>query len=328
MMVVMTMKPADVLQRHVDLTEYIQASTLRDLMVNLGRYANGYTDAEGHDIVNVLTKGLKMAETYVVEPVMMPEIMACSANEIDDSLPFGEQVAPPSPYGFLYFPDPIRHVERRSRNQFIHVLVWCATRDRHDDHGFSMAMFNDVRREPDEIMLGELSDHQITELISRAGGFSPVGLTVIGNSGKLGPYRIYCTPEERKMVRDDGDTPTAYTINMSHVVLATWKLMGETIDYGESTTETPERAAARRAKRAGVKPEVTVINLRRLRHRTKNPGTGKPLEWRQTIPGHWRNQAYGPGRKLRRRIWIDEFEQGPEDAPQRPTKRKVTRLTR
>lgn len=259
---------------------------------------------------------------------MIPLIMEYAEYGIDDSVPFGEQVSPPSPYGFIYFPEALRHKDRRGIYQYIHAVVWSATRDRCDDRGFSIAMFNDMNREPDEIMMNYFDSQDVQRLARLSGGWSPVGLTVIGNRAKIGPYRLYCTPGELKMIRDEGDTPEAYTINVSHVVLATWKLMSETIDYGETRVETPERASVRRARRAGITPEVTVINLRRLRHKTKNPGSGQPLTWRQEIPGHWRMQAYGPGRKLRRKIWIDSFEQGPIDAPRRPVKPKVIRLTR
>lgn len=298
-------------------------------MVNLGMYANGYTEAEGNDVVNVISTGLKMAKTYMVEPAMISEIMACAETEIDESRRFGQHTAPPSPYGFMYFPTPIEHMERRGRRQFIHAFAWCATRDKHDDHGFSMAMFNDINRQPDEVMIEGLGDRHFEMIVSRAGGWSPVGLVVVGNNGKLGPYRIYCTPEERKIIHTEGDTPMAYTVNMSHVVLATSKLMAETIDYGDtSQTEQFDRALRRRAKRTGVTSKVNVVLLRRLRHRTKNPRTGKPLEWRQPVCGYYRMQAYGPGRKLRRKIWIDDFEQGPEGALYRPAKDTVTKLTR
>jgi hypothetical protein len=322
------MRAADVLQRHVDLTEYIKDSTLRTLMVSLAQYSNGYTEEEGYDVTNVIARSLTMAKTYVIEPTMIPQIMECAEHEIDDTVSFGKQVSPPSPYGFMYFPEPLRHRDRRGRCQYIHAVVWSATRDRFDDHGFSIAMFNDMDREPDEIMMNYFDDQDVQRLARLSGGWSPVGVTVVGNRAKIGPYYLFCTPAELKMIRDDGDTPEAYTINVARVVLATWKLMSETIDYGETHIETPERAVARRAKRSGVSPEVMVVNLRRLRHRTKNPGTGKPLEWRQEIPGHWRMQAYGPGRRLRRKIWIDDFWQGPENAPVRPAKPKVIRLTR
>lgn len=42
-------------------------------------------------------------------------------------------------------------------------------------------------------------------------------------------------------------------------------------------------------------------------------GASWKLESRFVVRGHWRNQAYGPDRSLRRRQWISPFWKGPED---------------
>lgn len=42
---------------------------------------------------------------------------------------------------------------------------------------------------------------------------------------------------------------------------------------------------------------------------------GRPLWVRTRVSGHWRNQAHGTGRKLRKLLWIEPFFRGPEDAP-------------
>jgi hypothetical protein len=39
---------------------------------------------------------------------------------------------------------------------------------------------------------------------------------------------------------------------------------------------------------------------------------------RQAVTGHFKLQAYGPERSLRRLIWVDEYERGPNDAPMKP----------
>lgn len=41
-------------------------------------------------------------------------------------------------------------------------------------------------------------------------------------------------------------------------------------------------------------------------------GTGHSLDHRVHVRGHWRNQAHGEGRQLRKRIWILPFWKGPE----------------
>ena len=41
-------------------------------------------------------------------------------------------------------------------------------------------------------------------------------------------------------------------------------------------------------------------------------GTGKTLDSRFTVRGHWTKQAYGKGYSLRKRIWIKPYWKGPE----------------
>lgn len=57
------MRAADVLQRHIDLSEYIEGPTLKMLMVSLAQYANGYTEEESFDVINVITRCLQHAKT-------------------------------------------------------------------------------------------------------------------------------------------------------------------------------------------------------------------------------------------------------------------------
>ncbi|MET7881388.1 hypothetical protein ABZS52_31190 [Micromonospora profundi] len=61
----------------------------------------------------------------------------------------------------------------------------------------------------------------------------------------------------------------------------------------------------------------------RIRGRRTTPGPDEPTpgshERSQTsrfwVSGHWRNQAHGPGRSLRRPVYIHPFLRGPDDAP-------------
>jgi len=53
----------------------------------------------------------------------------------------------------------------------------------------------------------------------------------------------------------------------------------------------------------------------RIRSALANPGSGQTweLDKRFIVRGHWRNQAHGPERALRRKQWIQPFWKGPED---------------
>lgn len=65
---------------------------------------------------------------------------------------------------------------------------------------------------------------------------------------------------------------------------------------------------------------VSIIELRRLRNADgslaeRDSGSGRRYNRRFLVSGHWRNQAVGPGRKLRKPLWINPFLKGPDGAP-------------
>lgn len=82
-------------------------------------------------------------------------------------------------------------------------------------------------------------------------------------------------------------------------------------------TDTPAPLAPkdrRRAARAGLPTApVRVIDVKH--GGGASTGTGHHLTKRFIVRGHWRNQACGPGHKLRRPMWINAHVKGPEDAP-------------
>jgi hypothetical protein len=81
----------------------------------------------------------------------------------------------------------------------------------------------------------------------------------------------------------------------------------------------PDRPRVRRFSRHGRPPPTTkVVQLRRSEHKHHTgDDAGEPVEWshRWFVRGHWRMQAFGPERSLRRPTWIAEHIKGPEDKP-------------
>lgn len=95
------------------------------------------------------------------------------------------------------------------------------------------------------------------------------------------------------------------------------------------------RAERRRRERDADKTgiDVDTIRVRNLRLRREvaadtsaGAGDDSYYQHRFLVAGHWRNQAYGPGRQLRRPMWIHTYEKGPEGAPMLDPDGKVTRL--
>jgi hypothetical protein len=87
-----------------------------------------------------------------------------------------------------------------------------------------------------------------------------------------------------------------------------------------TTVERAPRAERRRAERKGIPDrDVRVVRLRpalrEARDAAAPAGAGREYRSRWVVRGHWRNQAYGAGRQLRRPVWVAPYLKGPEGAP-------------
>lgn len=80
----------------------------------------------------------------------------------------------------------------------------------------------------------------------------------------------------------------------------------------------------RTARKSGA--DLNAVKVVQLRPRVSTgrrskSGGGRQYTHRWEVEGHWRNQAYGPGRTLRRSVWIAPYVKGPKD---KPIHRKMT----
>lgn len=99
---------------------------------------------------------------------------------------------------------------------------------------------------------------------------------------------------------------------------------GALIDQAPSINRSIERPPKRHrqaARRDGrTLPDVAVIDILRARrtaaeHREDTDAAGRTYTHQWLVQGHWRQQACGPGRTQRERIWIEPHFKGPVDAP-------------
>ncbi|MHA6764730.1 hypothetical protein [Streptacidiphilus sp. PAMC 29251] len=97
-------------------------------------------------------------------------------------------------------------------------------------------------------------------------------------------------------------------------VIAAWLLMQQSLATVEQLE--PDRAARKRLRREGHEPAgVRVIELRRPKHTSGEPGeSGRNYVHRWITRGHWRQQWY-PSREVHRPVWIAPHVKGPEGAP-------------
>jgi hypothetical protein len=85
--------------------------------------------------------------------------------------------------------------------------------------------------------------------------------------------------------------------------------------------ETPDVSRSTGKRETGRNVRVVVVG------RKSEPLPGEPVpsgardepDHRWRVRGHWRMQPCGPGRRYRRRIWVEEHEAGPPDKPLKET---------
>jgi hypothetical protein len=102
--------------------------------------------------------------------------------------------------------------------------------------------------------------------------------------------------------------------------LATWLLMSQPA-ADTSTADIDKPTRRRYARQNRPLPDVRLVHLRASdRAHTGTPQAESQPEraaptQRVWVTGHWRNQPHGPGRTLRRPVYIHPFLRGPDNAP-------------
>ncbi|QVJ03082.1 hypothetical protein KGD82_13690 [Nocardiopsis eucommiae] len=101
---------------------------------------------------------------------------------------------------------------------------------------------------------------------------------------------------------------------------ASWLLMQQPTLI-DTQRERPDRAVRKAYARQGrPDPEVTLVDLRRQyvpqgQEDSEEERKAGRYRHRFVVSGHWRNQAYGKERALRRQTWIPAYVKGPDGAP-------------
>lgn len=100
---------------------------------------------------------------------------------------------------------------------------------------------------------------------------------------------------------------------------AAWHLMQQP-QLVDRQQHKPDRAEGRALRRASMPDDgVTLVSLRRQytpQDRDADAGgDGRRYRHRWIVSGHWRNQAHGPARSLRRQTWVPAHVKGPDGAP-------------
>lgn len=109
-----------------------------------------------------------------------------------------------------------------------------------------------------------------------------------------------------------GDTDTDKAVR---TLMTTWLLMHQGATQESPAPPERSRIARTLAKRGRPLAPVRVVDLHRGPAAPGSPSSDRSVSVRYAVRGHWRQQAYGPGRSSRRPVWIHPHVRGPEDAP-------------
>lgn len=130
-------------------------------------------------------------------------------------------------------------------------------------------------------------------------------------------------------MKSTGDTFRTAAVgspSIRDVVLMVWMLASRSLRMLEATPQramagVPPKSQDKKLRKAIRDETVTVVTLRhhvkaqvdQVQAAEKIPS--RQLTHRFVVRGHWRNQAYGTDRALRRRTYILPYVKGPENAP-------------
>lgn len=206
----------------------------------------------------------------------------------------------PSPFGIMVFEEPIGEIERKFGNAGIRAVSWSLV-----PGGVWVNLYIQVddAADPEEDPVS--LRHQFGYLVSPNPGS---GLTF----------------------NHDHSIPEGEHFQFLTTIFATWFLMNQpgVAEQNKAPVDKKLERAYRRENNRPL-PDVQLVDLRRRPRRSGSDAEreGRPLKYRVYRKGHWKRQFYGPGRALRKTIYVSGYIAGPEGTPlhEKPRVVKVLR---
>lgn len=209
----------------------------------------------------------------------------------------------PAPFGFLVYDQPIGEIPRPGGQAAIRAVSWTLV-----PQGVWLNLY----------IQGEDSAPEIDVEAMR----SEFGYLLCPNAG--GGFRF-------NDLLDFFKAPEGISTDFIATIFATWFLMAQP-GVAEQRPAPVDKKAERAYKRANANrtpPAVQLVDLRRRPRRPDGPEghEGRKLAFRVYRRGHWKRQFYGPGRAMRKTIYVSAYIAGPEGAPlhDKPTKVNILR---
>jgi hypothetical protein len=249
-------------------------------------------DAETQDGMDALTVGLGASELYWVQ-----QDMAALAMRAGQELAAARwaTVDRPAPCGLLYWQDGIGHIDSHGVHIPVEACAW-------SPQGDDMLLWLLITR--DRLVAETARIRNDLQIV--ADGVPPL-IPVYGST-------LPVEAEPTSLADIDPELPQPIVAALA----AAWLLMQQPMLIDRSR-ERADKSTARAYHRDGLpSPEVTVVDLRRqYTPQDQEPDSGGSRHYRHRwiVSGHWRNQAHGPDRSLRRQTWIPAYVKGPDGAP-------------
>lgn len=243
-----------------------------------------------------LVAGIWTSDLYWISPEFT-RLAVMAGKDFEKLLISREEL--PSKFGFMVFAEPIGEIQRPGGAAGIRAVSWTLV-----PGGVWINLY----------MQGEDADPDIDVTEMR----EAVGYLMCPNTGS-------------GIVFDEAvPRPEESRYDVIATIFATWFLMQQP-GVAEQDKAPVDKKIARSYQRQYQRPlpDVKLVDLIRRPRRPATEGTrvGTPLSVRVYRRGHWKRQFYGPGRALRKTIYVSAYIAGPEGAPlkQRPPVVKVVR---
>lgn len=325
------MRPAQALEIQTALARQLGDERMLNYVNNLAKQDLGIESETIGDGIRAL---VKQAPTFHVAAAFNPLIEETSASYPDDVI--DEYAPPPSRIGVIVFDDPLSFVEQRGREQLCHMITWMEValtvqREGNTYSAWIFTLWNDANRAADTLTQGIIDSvvrqGRGREVVEAYGGFFPVQHLIMKQGQRLGPDMSEVERHVRERYLSEGyhDAPMLVK-NVGRRLLAVWDLMAQPRAAVEHAEHLNRTAPGKRARRAGVEPNVQVITLRRPPTPTPHPGTGREWSHAADVREHRRRYWVGSGED-RHQVWrtIEAYTARP-DLPRKPVPPKVYSL--
>jgi hypothetical protein len=232
--------------------------------------------------------GLLVGDLYYVS-ADFTQLAIESGKELPDLSITREEL--PTSHGFVVWANPVGEIQRPDGAAAVRAMSWTLV-----PHGVWIHVY--FQPEDGDLHYKPTPEHR-----------QEVGYLLSPNTGLGLPFGNL------------GSMPDNQGNNMLSTLLATWFLMRQP-GVATETTQPVDKGLTRSYKRAGRRtPEVTIVDLRRqaarvaAREETVEDMIRRKIGVRFLVRGHWKRQAYGPKRGLRKTIYVSPFMKGPDGAP-------------